>query len=194
MELLEITGVAAGLLYLWLEYRASIWLWPVSIVMPALYIFIYRASGFYADMAVNVYYLIAGIYGWAAWSRRRDDNRPLSVSRMPRRLLLPLGLVTALCFAATAVLLVRCTDSTVPYGDSFTTALSVAALWMLSRKYAEQWLVWIVVDVVSAGLYFYKGLYPTGGLYLLYAIVAVAGYFKWLKLIRQDEHVPLPDA
>ena len=169
MELLEIAGVAAGLLYLWLEYRASIWLWPVSIVMPALYIFIYRASGFYADMAVNVYYLIAGIYGWAAWSRRRDDNRPLSVSRMPRRrLLLPLGLVT--------------------------TALSVAALWMLSRKYAEQWLVWIVVDAVSAGLYFYKGLYPTGGLYLLYAIVAVAGYFTWLKLIRQDEHVPLPDA
>lgn len=194
MELLEIAGVAAGLLYLWLEYRASIWLWPVSIVMPALYIFIYHASGFYADMAVNVYYLIAGIYGWAAWSRRRDDNRPLSVSRMPRRLLLPLGLVTALCFAATAVLLVRYTDSTVPYGDSFTTALSVAALWMLSRKYAEQWLVWIVVDAVSAGLYFYKGLYPTGGLYLLYAIVAVAGYFKWLKLIRQDEQTPLPDA
>ena len=126
--------------------------------------------------------------------RVRARSRPLSVSRMPRRLLLPLGLVTALCFAATAVLLVRCTDSTVPYGDSFTTALSVAALWMLSRKYAEQWLVWIVVDVVSAGLYFYKGLYPTGGLYLLYAIVAVAGYFKWLKLIRQDEHVPLPDA
>ena len=91
-------------------------------------------------------------------------------------------------------MLVRYTDSTVPYGDSFTTALSVAALWMLSRKYAEQWLVWIVVDAVSAGLYFYKGLYPTGGLYLLYAIVAVAGYFKWLKLIRQDEQTPLPDA
>ena len=194
MELLEIAGVAAGLLYLWLKYRASIWLWPVSVVMPALYLFVYYESGFYADMAINGYYLIASAYGWISWSRRRNDARPLPISRTPRRLLLPLGLVTALCFAATAVLLVRYTDSTVPYGDSFTTALSVAALWMLSRKYAEQWLVWIVVDAVSAGLYFYKGLYPTGGLYLLYAIVAVAGYFKWLKLIRQDEQTPLPDA
>ncbi|HIZ15718.1 MAG TPA: nicotinamide riboside transporter PnuC [Candidatus Tidjanibacter faecipullorum] len=194
MNLLEIAGVVTGLLYLWFEYRASIWLWPVSVVMPALYLFVYYESGFYADMAINGYYLIASAYGWISWSRRRNDARPLPISRTPRRLLLPLGLVTALCFAATAVLLVRYTDSTVPYGDSFTTALSVAALWMLSRKYAEQWLVWIVVDAVSAGLYFYKGLYPTGGLYLLYAIVAVAGYFKWLKLIRQDEQTPLPDA
>lgn len=194
MDPLEIAGVITGLLYLWFEYRASIWLWPVSIVMPALYIFIYYGSGFYADMAVNGYYLIASIYGWAVWSRRRDD-RPLPVSRMPRRLVWPLGAVTVLCFAATAWLLIRFTDSTVPFGDSFTTALSVVALWMLSRKYVEQWLVWIVVDVVSAGLYCYKGLYPTGGLYLLYAAVAVAGYFKWLKLMReQDEQAALPDA
>ncbi len=195
MNLLEIAGVVTGLLYLWFEYRASIWLWPVSVVMPALYLFVYYESGFYADMAINGYYLIASAYGWISWSRRRNDARPLPISRTPRRLILPLAAVTALCFAVTAWLLIRFTDSTVPFGDSFTTALSVAALWMLSHKYAEQWLVWIVVDVASAGLYFYKGLYPTGGLYLLYALVAVAGYFKWLKLMReQDERTLLPDA
>ena len=189
MNLLEIAGVVTGLLYLWFEYRASIWLWPVSVVMPALYLFVYYESGFYADMAINGYYLIASAYGWISWSRRRNDARPLPISRTPRRLILPLAAVTALCFAVTAWLLIRFTDSTVPFGDSFTTALSVAALWMLSHKYAEQWLVWIVVDVASAGLY------PTGGLYLLYALVAVAGYFKWLKLMReQDERTLLPDA
>ena len=80
-----------------------------------------------------------------------------------------------------------------PYGDSFTTALSITALWMLSRKYAEQWLVWIAVDIVSAGLYFYKGLCPTGVLYTLYAVAAVAGYFKWLKMMKNGK-TTLPDA
>ena len=79
---------------------------------------------------------------------------------MPLRLVAPLAFLTAAVFAATAAVLVHFTDSTVPYGDSFTTALSITALWMLSRKYAEQWLVWIAVDIVSAGLYFYKGLCP----------------------------------
>ena len=95
--------------------------------------------------------------------------------------------------AATAAMLVHFTDSTVPYGDSFTTALSITALWMLSRKYAEQWLVWIAVDIVSAGLYFYKGLCPTGVLYTLYAVAAVAGYFKWLKMMKNGK-TTLPDA
>ena len=102
-------------------------------------------------------------------------------------------LLTAAVFATTAAVLVHFTDSTVPYGDSFTTALSITALWMLSRKYAEQWLVWIAVDIVSAGLYFYKGLCPTGVLYTLYAVAAVAGYFKWLKMMKNGK-TTLPDA
>lgn len=105
----------------------------------------------------------------------------------------PLAFLTAAVFAATAAVLVHFTDSTVPYGDSFTTALSITALWMLSRKYAEQWLVWIAVDIVSAGLYFYKGLCPTGVLYTLYAVAAVAGYFKWLKMMKNGK-TTLPDA
>ncbi len=184
MDYLEIIGTAIGLAYLWLEYRASIWLWLAGIVMPAVYIFVYYGAGFYADMAVNIYYLCAGIYGWIVWRRGSGTDRELSITRIPRRSILPLALLSAGAFAAIAVLLVNFTDSTVPYGDSLTTALSIAALWMLSRKYAEQWLVWIAVDVISAGLYFHKGLYPTGGLYALYAVAAVAGYFKWLKMMH----------
>lgn len=190
---LETIGTAVGLAYLWLEYRASIWLWLAGIVMPAIYIFVYYSSGFYADMAVNVYYLGAGIYGWFMWRKRGGSGEEAPIARMPLRLVAPLAFLTAAVFATTAAVLVHFTDSTVPYGDSFTTALSITALWMLSRKYAEQWLVWIAVDIVSAGLYFYKGLCPTGVLYTLYAVAAVAGYFKWLKMMKNGK-TTLPDA
>lgn len=193
MNYLEIAGTITGLAYLWFEYKASIWLWPASIIMPAIYIFVYYDTGFYADMAISVYYLAASIYGWVMWLKRGSDGKSRPITRTPRKYILPLAAATAVLFAAIAAVLVNFTDSTVPYGDSFTTALSIVALWMLSRKYAEQWLAWIAVDVVCAVLYFYKGLYPTGALYALYAVIAVAGYFKWIKMMN-DEQQTLPNA
>ena len=85
-----------------------------------------------------------------------------------------------------AYILINHTDSTVPWSDSFTTALSIVGMWMLARKYIEQWWVWIVVDIVSSGLYIYKELYFTAVLYLLYAIIAIFGYFKWKKMMQYE--------
>lgn len=187
MEYLEITGAVVGLIYLWLEYRASIWLWLTSIIMPAIYIFVYYDAGFYAYMGLNIYYLAAGIYGWVAWRRKKDSGAAPAITRTPHRYILPLAAVAAAAFAAIAALLVNCTDSPVPYGDAFTTALSIAGLWMLARKYVEQWLVWLVVDVISTILYIRQGLYPTAVLYALYSAIAVAGYFKWLKMMKDGE-------
>lgn len=193
MNYLEIAGAIVGLAYIWLEYKANIWLWLASIVMPAIYIFVYYGSGFYADMGINIYYLAASLYGWLMWRKKGDGAEERPITRMPARYWVPLAMVAAVSFAAIAILLLKFTDSTVPYGDSFTTALSIIGLWMLARKYVEQWLVWIAVDAVCAVLYIYKGLYPTGVLYALYTVIAVAGYFKWLKMMR-DEKQPLPDA
>lgn len=191
MDYLEVAGVVTGLLYLWFEYRVSIWLWPTGIVMPALYIVIYDRAGLYADSWINVYFLLAGIYGWFRWAKKNreasEGERAEAVRFAGNRvcwMLLPwlIALWAALCF----VLLVY-TDSTVPVFDSFTTALSVVALWMLSRKYVEQWLAWLVVDVVSGSLYMYKGLYLTAGLYFLYAFIAYWGYLRWRKLAGSNE-------
>ena len=181
MNYLETIGTAVGLAYLWLEYRASIWLWLAGIVMPAIYIFVYYSSGFYADMAVNVYYLGAGIYGWFMWRKRGGSGEEAPIARMPLRLVAPLAFLTAAVFATTAAVLVHFTDSTVPYGDSFTTALSITALWMLSRKYVEQWLVWLAADLVTVGLYLYKEIPWTAALYALYSALAVAGYLRWRR-------------
>ncbi len=187
MMWLEIAGVVVGLVYLWLEYRASVWLWLANIIMPAIYIFVYYDSGFYADMAINIYYLVASIYGWAVWLRKGDDGTPIPITHTPRKAIAPLTIVGVAAMAAIVYVLLYYTDSTVPWGDSLTTALSIVALYMLSRKWVEQWLVWLVVDAICCGLYLYKGLYPTAALYGLYTLLAWVGYRRWLKMMNTDE-------
>ena len=198
-QILEIVGTAVGLVYLWLEYKANVWLWLAGIVMPAIYIYVYYKSGFYADVGINVYYLFAGLYGWAVWMGKSFRNKrsgtgdgtgegaSLPISRTPRRVWLPAILAGLAFFALIAWILIRFTDSDVPYGDAFTTAFSIVALWMLARKYAEQWLVWLVVDVVCCALYFYKGLNYTAVLYGLYGVISVFGYMKWLKMMKEQD-------
>lgn len=182
MEILEIIGVAVGLVYLYWEYKANALLWVAGIVMPAIYIFVYFEAGFYADMGINVYYLLAGIYGLLYWLRRDRSEKPLIITHTPRHFWAPLAGVTAVLWVGIWWVLVTFTDSSVALGDSFTTALSVVGLWLLARKYVEQWLVWIVVDAVCAWLYVSKGLAPTGILYALYTIIAIFGYLKWRRL------------
>ncbi|MBD5256964.1 MAG: nicotinamide mononucleotide transporter [Bacteroides sp.] len=186
MNYLEIAGTAVGVIYLWLEYRASTWLWLASIVMPALYIGVYYQAGLYADLGISIYYVIASIYGAACWLLRKDgDKSKLKISHAPGKVCVPLVFVFLILLVAIDYILTGYTDSTVPLADAFTTSLSIVAMWMLARKYVEQWLVWIAADVACAVLYVYKDLWFTGGLYLAYAIVAAFGYRRWKGLINE---------
>lgn len=190
MNYLEIAGTLVGLLYLWFEYKASIWLWPVSVVMPAIYIIVYYQAGLYADSGISVYYLLAGIYGWWMWLRHASGKAEKPITFMPCRWVLPLFCVLCIVFVLIGNILEVYTDSNVPWWDSFTTSLSIIAMWMLAHKYVEQWLVWLVVDVVSCGLYVYKDLYFTSLLYGLYAVIAFFGYLKWKRLMNvADERI-----
>ena len=191
-QFIEILGTAVGLVYLWLEYKASIYLWIAGIIMPAIYLFIYYNAGLYADFGINIYYLVIALYGFIAWKTgfsftgKREDARELRISRMPVNAIIKAAITYIIAQCAIAWQLINHTDSTVPLADSFTTALSIVGMWLLARKYIEQWWVWCVVDVASSALYVYKGLYFTAGLYLLYSIIAIFGYFKWKKMM-QDE-------
>ncbi|MEG2527411.1 MAG: nicotinamide riboside transporter PnuC [Mucinivorans sp.] len=188
MDYLEIIGIAVGLVYLYWEYRANALLWLAGIVMPAIYIVVYYNSGFYADMAINIYYLVASLYGLWFWLRPTSQGhteRP--ITHTPKKYIAPTIVVTLVLWVAIWWVLDRMTDSTVAPGDSFTTALSVVGLWLLARKYVEQWLVWIAVDIVCAVLYLQKGLAPTGFLYAFYTIIAIFGYFKWKKMMHNEK-------
>ena len=182
---LDILTTILGLLYICLEYRASIALWFVGIVMPILNVWLYWKHGLYGDAGMDVYYALAAIYGYVVWKfgrkRGQTAGQAMHITHMPRRLFMPTIVFFVVAWGVTYYVLVTFTDSNVPALDAFTNALSIVALCALARKYVEQWLFWIVVDVVCTGLYIYKGIPFKAGLYGLYVIIAVAGYRKWKR-------------
>lgn len=184
---LDITATIVGLVYIWLEYRASIYLWIAGIIMPAIDIFLYYEAGLYADFGMAIYYTLAALYGYAVWKwgkkRGAAADEQLPITRFPKRKVLPVALLFAVAWAAIYEILIHFTNSDVPITDSFANALSFVGLWALARKYLEQWMVWIVVDVVLSALYIYKGIPFKASLYALYVVIAVAGYFKWKKMM-----------
>lgn len=205
---LDIVTTILGLIYLVLEYRASIALWVVGIVMPAMDIYLYWSHGLYGDAGMAVYYTLAAIYGYAVWKfgakwkamikRKGSDKKEgasavsssseeLPVTFFPRRLILRTLGFFLLAWAATYYVLVAYTNSTVPLLDAFTNALSFVGLWALARKYVEQWLFWIAVDVVCCYLYVVKGIPFKAGLYGLYVVIAVMGYWKWKGLAKKAQ-------
>ena len=176
---LEIVGTIIGFVYLWQEVKASIWLWLTGIVMPAIYTVVFYQSGLYADFGIQVYYIVAALYGFLFWKFGKKQDKPLPIVHTSVRQGVILFLITVLVFIPIYLILTKYTDSTVPFYDSATTALSIVALWMLAKKHVEQWFVWIAVDAVSSALYFYKGIYFTAVLYAVYTVVAIYGYKKW---------------
>lgn len=190
MNWLEVLGTVTGLVYLWLEYRANAWLWVASVIMPAIYIKVYYDAGLYADLGISIYYIVASVYGLWYWLRTRRDvstgDERVRITHIPRRYYGGLMAVAALVFVAIGFVLSEFTDSNVPWADAFTTALSVVAMWLLARKYLEQWLVWIAADVACVALYVYKDLWFTAGLYMAYAAIAVMGYRAWKRLMVSE--------
>lgn len=184
--ILQIVGTTLGLIYLWLEYKANIWVWVIGAIMPMVHGVLYLTSGIYADAAMQLYYVAAGIYGLAVWKRHPKDSSSGRIKHTPLRWILPLVAIYVVLHVAIYFVLTDFTDSRVPFFDSMSTALSIVAMWMLSRKLVEQWLVWLVVDMISVGLYLYKGIPLTAGLYAVYCALAIVGYVRWLRICRGE--------
>ena len=201
---IEIFGAVTGIVYVILEIRQTIWLWPVGIVSSAVYIWVFFTSKIYADMSLQVYYLAISILGWywwakggtgrraksternGEWENGRDGEKEkseLQVTRLKFKTGLILTAVFILLYITMYLVLTRLTDSPVPVRDSFITSLSIVATWMLARKIYEHWYLWIVVNFVSAVLFLTRGLYPTFILYIVYGIMSFIGLREWKKTI-----------
>ncbi|MDF1570116.1 MAG: nicotinamide riboside transporter PnuC [Bacteroidales bacterium] len=182
----EVLGVVLSIIYLVLSIRQNILLWPVGILSAVMYVIVFYQSKFYADMGLNAYYFVISIYGWINWSgaARKEQGEPPVISAGLKQGLLLLLVMVAIFFMI-GCLLKQYTDSPIPYWDALTTAGSIVATWMLTRKILEHWIVWIVVDLMSMGLYIYRGLYPTAFLFLVYTIMAVVGYLEWRRSKNQ---------
>ena len=192
LDWLDILTTILGLIYIWMEYRAHIALWVIGIVMPALDIYLYWSHGLYGDAGMACYYTLAACYGLYIWKfkKTRKKKESLPIIFMPRDQYLPSLLFFLISWGFIYYILITWTNSTVPLLDSFTNAMSFVGLWALARKYVEQWIFWIIVDVVCTFLYIQKGIPFKAMLYGLYVIIAVAGYLKWkrvAKTVKKDQ-------
>jgi len=187
---IELVGAIAGLVYLYFSIKQNILLWPLGIITSAIYVYVFFITKFYADMGLQVYYLGISIYGWYIWSRGKyleKEQKELPVTQLRLKNWPILIIITSFLTVGISFILIRYTDSELPYWDAFTTAASVVATWMLARKVIDHWIFWIIIDAVSTGLYAYKELYPTVGLFVVYTIMAIIGYRTWRKdLIESD--------
>lgn len=193
---IELLGAILGIAYIFFSIRQSILTWPVGLLTSVLYVWVFFVSKLYADMGLQLYYVLISIYGWYEWSHGNQSNKDgeLKISRLTVRLGISLLIVNAFLFLVIWHILNNYTDSPVPLADALATSLSIVATWMLARKILEQWLVWIFVDAFSIGLFFYKDLMPTVVLFAVYTIMAVAGYVEWKKEFTSEQKAVLAGA
>ena len=181
---MDVLGTLLGFLYIYFEFKENAWMWVVGSIMPVIYFVVLYRSGVYGDCATEVYAFIAGLYGLYYWlSGKKRTGREVPITRTPVRMRYVLVGLTLLLWALITFLL-KHTDSTVAYIDGLSTAFYLVALWMLAKKYIEQWWVWLACDAISTGLYIYKGVYGRSLLYGIYTLLAVYGYFVWKKKIE----------
>ncbi len=183
---IEVFGVLTGFIYIYLSVKQNVWNWFFGILNVGSYIFVFFVSKLYADMSLQIIYLAMSFYGWFHWlyGKKNDNEKQIPVINIKLKLSIQLFLFTLVGMCVIIYILKNYTSSDVPYADAFITAFSITATWMLAQKIIEHWLVWIVIDSFSIGVYIYKGLYPTVLLYLVFTILAVVGYIEWKKELK----------
>jgi len=189
---IEIFGAVTGIIYVFLEIRQNLWLWPVGIITSGVYIWVFFTARIYADGSLQGYYLVISILGWYWWvkgagqrAQGGGQSTKLKVTGLQLRTGIVLAGVYVMLHSTTWFVLSRFTDSPVPGWDSFITVLSIIATWMLARKIYEHWYLWIVVNAVSIVLFLSRALYPTVILYIVYCIMSFAGLRVWKRSIRK---------
>jgi len=183
---LEALGATTGAVCVWLAALSAPWTWPIGIANNLLYLWIFWGAGLYADALLQVVFALISAYGIWRWRGGRGGAvRPVRRGGIGELAL------TALLAAGAAVLLWRLldlhTDSTVPGWDGVTTAASLAAQWLMSRRVLANWSLWIAVDLVYVPLYVYKELHATAGLYALYLVLCLLGLRDWRRELRAGE-------
>ncbi len=184
MSQIEIVAVVFGLFAVWFTVRQNIWCWPMGLVPVSLYIVVFYQVKLYSDLILHVIYVGVQLFGWYHWLHGGRERGKLEVSYLSRLHLFGWVLVVAAGTASWGKLMGSLTDAAVPYGDAFTTAASLVAMWLQVEKKVESWAFWIAVDVVAVGIYSYKGLYPTTGLYAVFLILSIMGWRQWRSSYR----------
>jgi len=186
---LEIVAVAFGLVSVWLSTREQIASWPTAIINVAIFFVLFWQAKLYADSVLQLIYLSLSAYGWWAWLHGGAAHDQLRVSKATTKVWL-LGLPLMVVFGlGLGAMLAKNTDSPVPYLDAMLTSASLLAQWMMTRKMLENWIVWIVGDLIYVPTFISRGLPITAVQYAVFLILAVMGYISWKRSWATDQFV-----
>ncbi len=191
---LEWFGVITGLLYLFQEIRQRASMWVVGFLSSLVYVIVFYRSKFYADMVLNIYYVLMSVYGFWLWQSGKEETmetqeQEITYQNISWKLGAFLTLVSVTLYFGIANVLIHFTDSPIPYGDALSTAFSIVATWMVAKKFIQHWFVWMLVNAFSVYLFIWRGLYPTAILFFFYGVLSVVGFYKWKnapKLARAE--------
>ena len=179
MDPLEGIAVVTGMLSVWFAKNENILVYPTGIISVLIFVYILANNKLYGDMGINAYYFIMSVYGWYNWTRKDNESHVIHISKSSFKENVYSFLLFLLFFIILIIVLKGYTDSDVPFIDSFTTALFFVAMILMARKKIENWIAWIIGDIISVPLYFYKGLVLTSIQFLVFLGLAIAGYVSW---------------
>lgn len=182
---LEVFAFILSVAGVWLTAKEKVINWPIAIIACAIYAYIFYGDALYGDAALQVFYVIISFYGWREWLYGGTENQTLQISRAPRKTVILLIFISIPAGLLLGKLL-SYTNSNVPYLDGITTALSLAATWMMAKKLFENWLVWIFTDIIYVATYMVKELYITSVLYFIFTLLAIYGHYSWKKQLQSS--------
>jgi nicotinamide mononucleotide transporter len=178
---IEIIASVLGLWGVWLTTKQKIWCWPIGLLNVILSLYVFLVSKLYADVILQMFYIVLTIYGWYNWLHGGENKSELNVSRIKRTDMLILFIVGMITAFITGYLFKTYTDAALPYWDGTVAVWGIIGTFVQAKKYIENWIIWIISDLLCTGIYVYKGLYAFTGLYFCFAVLAVYGYYSWKK-------------
>lgn len=185
--ILEITGVVFGLLSVWFSKNNNILVFPTGMISTSIFVYLLYKWILLGDMMINGYYFIISIYGWYIWTRKQNNVvTPISTLNYNEKKISIFIFVFSIIFVYLVYVYFDKWDSFTAYIDNFTTAIFFVGMWLMAKRKIESWIFWIIGDVISIPLYFYKGLTFTSLQYLIFTFIAIAGYYSWKKILNKS--------
>jgi nicotinamide mononucleotide transporter len=190
---LEMVGVFFGFLSVWYSMRENILVFPTGILSTGIFVYILFIFGLLGDMLINAYYFAMSVYGWYIWTRKVDETHfiPITKTTAKEKKWTVVLFVATILFVVLVYVVFDKFDSWTAYVDTLTTAVFFVGMWLMAKKKLENWVYWIIGDVISVPLYLYKGLIFTSLQYLLFTIIAIFGYLAWKKSLNKSPQVLL---
>ena len=178
---LEYVAVIFGILSVWYARKENTLVYPTGIVNVLIFVYLCYHAGLYANMGINMFYFIMSVYGWYSWTRKDVHEQVLTISRCSLSYGAVMVAILLILFILLHFVLTRFTDSTVPGIDALTTSIYVVGMWLMARKKIENWIAWIVGDIIAIPLYAIQGLIFSSLQFLIFLIIAILGYIEWRR-------------